>query len=243
MYKLIILDDEVHICDGIAKIFPWKNIGFEVSGIFNSPNEALRYIDTHTIDVLMTDIRMPQISGIDVAKKLEISHPEIRVIFMSGYSDFEYMKSAIIYSVYDYILKPLNYDELLKCFQRLRDELDLHNGVSQVNEPPSYYAKITQTAKEYILSHLQSATLEEVSTLVHMSAGYLSQILKDHAGKSFSALLLEMRMEKAKELLEQINYKQYEIALMVGYTNPKNFSRAFKQYYGISPKQYRNGEG
>ena len=76
--------------------------------------------------------------------------------------------------------------------------------------------------------------------MVGMSSGYLSKIFKEKAGIGFQEYLTEVRMKKACELLDNIQFKSYDVAFYVGYDNPKNFSRAFKTYYGITPKEYRN---
>ncbi len=242
-YQLVIIDDEEHVCNGISNIFPWSNVGFAVAMIFTDSEEALRYIDSHTVHAVMTDIRMPKLSGIDIAKKLAMTHPQIKVIFMSGYSDFEYMKSAILHSVCDYLLKPIKYDELLTCYQRVREHLNRENSIEESEQSQSYYLQIISTALKYIDTHIRNASLEELGIKIKMSPSYLSRIIKEKSGKNFSVYLLEARMKKAMQLLRSIEYKHYEIAFMVGYDNPKNFSRAFKQYYGISPKEFREQEG
>ncbi len=242
MYQLIIIDDEEHICKGISNIFPWESVGFKVNGVFTDGAEALQYINSHTVHVVMTDIRMPKLSGIDIARQLSSDFPHIKVIFMSGYSDFEYMKSAIIHSVSDYLLKPIKYEELLTCFQRVYELLNKENNINEPEPHHSYYSQIITTTLEYIKEHIKDASLEAIAIKVNMSPSYLSRIIKEKSGKNFSTYLQEARMKKAAQLLKSIEYKHYEIAFMVGYDNPKNFSRAFKQFYGISPKEYRDQE-
>lgn len=240
MYQLIIIDDEEHIGNGISNIFPWESVGFEVSGVFTDGEKALQYIETHNINVVMTDIRMPKLTGIDLTRQLSIKYPDIKVIFMSGYSDFEYMKSAIIHSVCDYLLKPIKYEELLTCFQRIQEQMNKELNINEPEKHHSYYSQIINTTLEYIDDNIKDASLESIAIKVNMSPSYLSRIIKEKSGKNFSTYLLEARMKKAANLLKGIDYRHYEIAFMVGYDNPKNFSRAFKQYYGISPKEFRD---
>ena len=239
MYKLIIIDDEEHVCDGVSNIFPWRNVGFEVVRIFANGEDAFEYIKSQTVHVVMTDIRMPKISGIDIAQWLAAHYPHIKVVFMSGHSDFDYMKSALVYSVYDYLLKPIKYEELLTCFQRLYEQMNKENDIAEPDQRPSYYAQIIATTLEYIDSNIQDASLEGLGIQLKMSPSYLSRIIKEKSGKNFSTYLLEARMKMAARMLKGIEYKHYEIAFRVGYDNPKNFSRAFKQHYGMSPKEYR----
>ena len=89
--------------------------------------------------------------------------------------------------------------------------------------------------QQYLKENYRTATLEEAAAKVSLSPAYLSRVFKDKSGEGFSELLLRTRMEKACELLADIQYKSYDIAYYVGYDNPKNFSRAFKSYYGVTP--------
>ena len=96
--------------------------------------------------------------------------------------------------------------------------------------------------KEYITENYKEASLENAAVRVSLSPSYLSRIFKEKCGMGFSDYLTKTRMEKACELLGDIKYKSYDIAYYIGYDNPKNFSRAFKAYFGMTPKEYRNGK-
>lgn len=96
--------------------------------------------------------------------------------------------------------------------------------------------------KEYIKENYKEASLEDAAVQVSLSPSYLSRIFKEKCGMGFSDYLTKTRMEKACELLGDIQYKSYDIAYYIGYDNPKNFSRAFKAYFGMTPKEYRNGK-
>lgn len=101
---------------------------------------------------------------------------------------------------------------------------------------------IVSGVREYLRKHYQDASLEGAAETVNLSPAYLSKIFKEKNGTSFSDTLLSIRMEKAKEMLEDIRYKSYDIAYYIGYDNPKNFSRAFKSYYGMTPMEYRKSK-
>ena len=89
------------------------------------------------------------------------------------------------------------------------------------------------------MDHLRTATLEEAAALAHLSSSYLSRLFKNQTGLSFSEYLLQRRMERSLILLNDSRNKIYEISDAIGYDNPKNFSRAFRSYYQMSPKEYR----
>ena len=240
MYKLIMVDDEEKIVGGMAQLFPWQNIGFEVVEVFTSARKALEYIETHPVDVVMTDIEMPDMNGLELSRRL-MDYPNIEKVFFSSDSNYEYFRTALQNGVADYRLKPVDYSALLECFEKIRARLDARGHVSE-EKPKAYYDQIVYDVQQYLKEHYRTATLEEAATKVSLSPAYLSRVFKEKSGESFSELLLRTRMEKACELLADIQYKSYDIAYYVGYDNPKNFSRAFKAYYGVSPSEYRKSK-
>lgn len=239
MYQLVIVDDEMKIAEGIANLFPWNNIGFDVM-YFNKGMEALDYIRTHPVDVLMSDVEMPDLNGIELCR--QIQDKNVRVVFISSYQNYEYFRSAILYRVEDYLLKPIKSGDILSCFGKIRDKLDRENEVKG-EEAPTYYEQIVNQVKGYLEENYKDASLEEAAVLVNLSSSYLSRVFKEKSGMGFSDYLTKVRMEKACGLLNDIRYKSYDIAYYIGYDNPKNFSRAFKAYYGKTPMEYRSGRG
>ncbi|MDE7018047.1 MAG: response regulator [Lachnospiraceae bacterium] len=240
MYKIIIIDDEEKIAEGIAHLFPWEQMGFSVAAYFRSGKKALEYIREHPVDVLVSDIEMPDLSGLALCEHLTGS--AIRIVFISSYQNYEYFRSAIRYKVEDYLLKPIKFQELSECFRKIKEELDEENHVPE-ETPVAYYDQIVREVKHYIEQNYRDASQNEAAVLVGMSSGYLSKIFKEKSGKGFMEYLTEIRMQKACELLDNIQFKSYDVAYYVGYDNPKNFSRAFKAYYGMTPKEYRSHKG
>ncbi len=240
MYQVIIVDDESKIRSGIAHLFPWKQLGFEIAGVFANGEEAYEYVLNHPVDLILSDIRMPIMDGLDLSAKLT-QNSNIKIIFFSGYQDFEYARHALRNGVSDYLLKPVKYDDLLPCLTRIKETLDQehHQTDTQTEEKLSYYEKIISTVHSYLDQNFQTATLERAARLVNLSPNYLSRIMKEYSDSSFSDYLLKTRMNHAAQMLRDIQFKQYEIAYRVGYDNPKNFSRAFHQYFHMTPSEYR----
>ena len=239
MYRLVIVDDEEKIAEGIANLFPWEQIGFDVV-YFNRGMDAFTYICDNPVEVLMSDVEMPDLNGIELCRLVQ--DREIKVVFISSHQNYEYFRSAILYQVEDYLLKPIKSADIQNCFQKIREKLDRKNGVVR-NESSTYYEQIVGKVKRYIEEHYKEASLEDAAVAVNLSPSYLSRIFKEKCGFGFSDYLIRVRMEKACELLSDIRYKSYDIAYYIGYDNPKNFSRAFKAYYGKTPKEYRNSPG
>lgn len=241
MYRLVIVDDEEKILEGIAELFPWDQIGFEVAGRFQSGKEALEFVQKHPVDVVMSDIEMPDMDGIELCRRLrELGN--IKVVFFSSHQNYEYFRSAIQYQVLDYLLKPIRYHDLLACMEKVKQALagERQEAPQEPQHDQSYYGRIVSIVKDYVDQNFKDASLEDAAVQVNLSASYLSRLFKEKSGMGFSEYLLQVRMKKACEMLEDVRYKSYDIAYYVGYDNPKNFSRAFKAYYNVSPTDYRN---
>lgn len=124
MYKLLIVDDEPAIRQGIANSNPWKTWGFVVSALCENGREALREIEKECPDVVLSDIRMPKMDGIELMKYLKENNPQIKIIILSGYSDFKYLNQAIENGVTSYLLKPTDIDAFERLFIKLKKDLD-----------------------------------------------------------------------------------------------------------------------
>lgn len=240
MYRLVIVDDEEKILEGISELFPWNNIGFQVVARFVDARSALAYVNSNPVDVVMSDISMPDMNGIELTKELK-KFPELKIVLFSSFRDYEYMRAAIHYGIWDYLLKPIRYEELVACFEKIRVELD-EKIMMEPAQPKTYYNEIIIRVDEYLNNYYQKASLERAAEAVGLSPNYLSKIYKEKSGCGFLEKLNRIKMEKASELLMDPSYKHYEIAFYVGYDNPKNFSRAFKSYFNVSPMEYRNGQ-
>lgn len=239
MYKLIIIDDEKKILDGIAELFPWNNIGFEVTGKYTRARDALKYLEQNRVDVVMTDVCMPDIDGLELTKQLK-QYEDLRIVIFSSYSDYKYMREALKLEVEDYLLKPVSYGELSECFEKIKSLLD-QKYCQQEESETTYYEKIIKKVDFYLEQNFQEGSLSAAAELVGISPNYLSKIYKEKKGVGFSEQLNKIRMEKAGKMLMDLSFKSYEIAFYVGYDNPKNFTRAFKSYFHVTPRDYRNG--
>lgn len=117
MFKIILVDDEKYIIDHITTITEWDEFNFCLAGTFTSSTRAIEYVKNNPVDIIVTDIRMPILTGIDVAEEIYRYNPNIQIIFLSAFSEFEYAKEALKYSVCSYITKPLNFSELKQAFK------------------------------------------------------------------------------------------------------------------------------
>ncbi len=124
MYRLMVVEDEAMIRRGIIKSIPWGDLGFVVVGEGKNGEEALAFMAEHPVDVLLTDIKMPLMDGIELSKKVRRLYPDIEIVVLSGFSDFEYARAAISFRAYEYLLKPTNKQRLLDAFTNLKRRMD-----------------------------------------------------------------------------------------------------------------------
>jgi len=123
-YSILIVDDEAVIREGLKQVVSWQSLGYTIADAVASGEEALRFLERTAVDVVLADIRMPRVSGIELARLIKLNYPETRVVILSGYDNFSYAQNAIRYGVYHYLLKPCAEEEIVEVFTHLRDELE-----------------------------------------------------------------------------------------------------------------------
>ncbi|MEC0201328.1 response regulator [Paenibacillus lautus] len=131
--KMLIVDDEPVICQGLHYTIDWADYGVEVVAEAYDGHEALQVVQEQGIDLVLTDIRMEGMDGLQLAKELKRCHPEVRVIMISGYEEFEYARQAIKLDVTDYLLKPVDIDELVAAVTGIVE--DIRSKDTRVNSP------------------------------------------------------------------------------------------------------------
>ena len=124
MYKVLLVDDEALIREAISENTRWKELGYELMGTCKNGREAIERLDQEEADLVLTDICMPYVDGMELTRYLYEKHKGVKVIIISGYDDFEYAKTAVKYQVMDYILKPITAKELAQTLTRVKEKLD-----------------------------------------------------------------------------------------------------------------------
>jgi len=125
-YKLVIVDDEKEISNGFAKYFPWGQLGYMVIGQFQNGKEVLHFLKNHETDVIVTDVLMPGMNGLEMAKELSLLSPKKKpmLVFFSAYDEFKYAQQAMEYGASQYLLKSISFDDLIDVFTTIKDKLD-----------------------------------------------------------------------------------------------------------------------
>ncbi|WP_029192720.1 response regulator transcription factor [Paenibacillus harenae] len=124
MYKIIIVDDEDEVREGVKQLTDWESCGFELVGDYSNGRDALEAVERHRPDVVITDINMPYMDGLELAALISAAYRELKIVILTGYEDFDYAKRAIKLKVTEYLLKPINLREFTQFLMKMKRELD-----------------------------------------------------------------------------------------------------------------------
>jgi len=237
MYNLLILDDEPLFRQYTRSVIDWQELGFEVFEADNGKT-GIDIVKSRDIALVFADINMPIMDGIEfgrIAKKIK---PDIYIVIVSGYGEFEFTKKAIKIGVNDYILKPFSEEEIKEVVYKIKDNLDKKYGV--IKGLKKKQGLMAENVKAYIALNFTRANLSvsEIARHFYVDSSYIRRVFKKAYNMSITEYILNLRMEKAKELLVENNFKLSVICEKVGFEDYNYFSRVFKRYCGISPKVY-----
>lgn len=261
MINLLIADDETAIRQGLLSL-EWNEIGVRVAGAAKDGIEAWEIIQSEMIDILLLDIRMPGMNGMELLRLMAENGFEVKVILLSGHGEFEYAREAISFGVFEYLLKPTDPDEIFTCVglaieelkkERKKNErmLKLEMEVANqrlVQNSGNYSISDSDEGKdviedilEYIFNHYQEdISLSTLAEKINFTTIYLSRIIKKETGYSFLKVLTSLRMFHAVNLLKTTGYKINEISDRIGIKDQRYFSQVFKKTYGVTPNEFRS---
>lgn len=251
LLKVILVDDEYLIRNLIRIRIDWEKNGLEIIGEANGAEEAMELLDLYRPDIVFTDICMSNIDGIEFSRMAFEKHPDLKIVIITGYDEFEYARESIKLGISDYILKPIRAQELLKTIEKLKKTIAKERSVMMKSEDSSLGKEqvlhntksgtLVQNVIAYIQDNLDNPDLNvnEVAGEFHMSAGHLGRILKQETGETFVSCLTNIRIQRARELLKHTDLKSYSIGMQVGITDPHYFSILFKKITGMSVNEFR----
>ena len=266
MYRVVLVDDERMIIEGLSRVIPWKALGCVVAGAANNGREGLELVRRTRPDILLTDIRMPNMDGLSMVAALRSEFPQLQITVLTAFRDFEYAQTSLNLGVCRYLLKPSRMDELDEAIRTMIARLDAGNGRSAGREAyteseisvgggasaghdcpdPSEAANpagnyIVRKAMDYMRAHCaERLSLADVADQVYVSQWHLSKLINKHTGQSFLEILNGMRIDRAKWLLGHSSLRIHEVAEQCGYSDLGHFSRNFKKLTGSTPGDYRD---
>ncbi|MBX4150510.1 response regulator transcription factor [Paenibacillus lautus] len=344
MYRIMLIDDEYAIHLSLRKLVERSGLRIEFAGEAEDGVEALELLEDSRPDIIVTDICMPEMDGLEFIRRVRESHPQMFFIILSGHDNFEFARQALRYGVSDFLLKPIDPAQFQTTLERACRELDERKArfsrqtewtlaqqhhkarlaellysadeqgaLEQIREimalfetsgpeevSVSRYAHMLmqdlltamkerglllameigedqwpqddpiacsrqiqdkikemlalikgsrnlgsrhniQKAKRYIEENyaMEDLSLQEVADSVGMSVTYLSRTFKSETNMNFVKYLVQVRMEKARELLAESELSAQETAYRVGFSDYVHFSKTFKKFHGLTPSAYR----
>lgn len=253
MIKVLIIDDEPMQRQGIVRLTPWGDFGAEVIGAAGSGMEGILLAREHHPDVLIVDIKMPGLSGLDVIARLR-EEVEAEYIILSGYGEFEYAQQAIALGVCAYLLKPVDDEELAEAMKLAAGHIEkrrmhLHPAVKM--QDPHAFLRLPEEepirgyllhAVRHMEEHMaEPITVREVAEELGLSVSYLHKLFA-RCGTSFNSYLTECRLRRAGQMLREGDEKIYAVAAACGYQDTRYFSKIFQKHMGVKPTEYRYGK-
>lgn len=248
MYRVYLLDDEPWALKGLRKSFDWESLGFQVIGMSTNPLEALQRVQHLQPDLIVTDIRMPELTGLEMIKACCDLSLDCEFIIVSGFADFEYARTAMTYGVKNYILKPINVEKAMDILKNIYHIIDTKKANQKYlsklytlpqNDESNNFIQLL----DFVNSHFcdKDLSLKLLSTKFNFNTTYICDLFKKNIKKTFSTYVKELRLTKACRLLNTTTHPVCDVAEAVGY-EPYYFNNLFKKHYNITPLKYRKGE-
>ncbi|WP_138753080.1 response regulator transcription factor [Paenibacillus sinopodophylli] len=260
MYKVLLVEDEEMIRKGLRFTFDWLSAGCVVVGEAENGEEGLSQIRALGPDIVIVDVNMPLMDGIAMIER-SVEEAACSYIILSGYDEFRLAKEAIRLGVTEYLLKPLEQDQLLAALERAKSQVEMKRQFAamktsgagsgealqaSVVKLPGKSSRYVSKMIQYVQEHYaQKIGIKDLVERLEVSATYLNQKFKSETTYTFNDFLNRYRIQKAMELLQHSEEKVYRIAADVGFKDYKYFIAIFKKYAGCTPSHYqeRFGQG
>jgi YesN/AraC family two-component response regulator len=260
--NVLIVDDEPIIRIGLKTLVEWEQFGFQHVGEAEDGVEAWNQIDSLQVDIVITDLLMPRMNGLELIRLIQNHSRPIAVIVLSCMDDFSYVKEAMKHGAKDYILKPtMEPEQLVAILLTVRDDLlqiremkrqltsfqqeqdkqvTVNSAIDEqrVIEPHSRNPFVIRAFRYMDENYATNISTIDIAEHVRLSRSYISDLYGKETDESLSEALTRIRISKAKAMLRKGQLKIYEIAEAVGFLDAKVFAKAFKRLEGCTPREY-----
>lgn len=251
MYRVVVIEDEEAIRKGIIMSIDFSALNCILIGEAGNGVEGIKLIQEKKPDIVITDVTMPLMSGIEMIEQtLEYNYTSI---IISGYDEFSYAKKAIKLGVCDYLMKPIDKEELNNVIQSIVSGFDLSSIISgllkeknqiehiQLLETLNKEDHLVDKIMEYInLHYSEKIFLSDIADVLNYSESLLSKRFRRVTQMTFNEYLNRFRIQKSIEYMKKGTYGLTEISDICGFSDYKYFSTVFKKYTGYTPSQFTN---
>ena len=249
--NIVIVDDEPRTRQGLQRTLEsWNNGEFTILSA-DSGEEVMRILEERRVHILLSDIRMPEMTGLQLLKNMKEKGFSPVAIVISAYSEFEYAQEALKLGVVNYLLKPIGKKKLIEAVDEAVKVMEkqvragmiekvVDEKIVDTNNKMDSTKDTIRKAIAYIDQHLKDElTLKDVAAHIHLNPSYFSVLFKEQANLNFSEYVTRRRIQRAKELVISTNLPINEIAEEVGYKTSKYFIKIFKENEDMTPSAYR----
>jgi len=238
VHTILLVEDEKWVRTAIRRTIERTELPFKVVHECENGLDGLDWLKEHSVDLVFTDVRMPVMDGINFVEQLRQLKKQQGIIFISGYEDFNFVQSALRFGAIDYLLKPVEIEEMKECLTKWSKNLLSAPEPTIVPSPLeiSTIDKVIQYVKDSMPGEV---TLYSAAEAVHLNPSYLSQLFKQKVNMNFSDYVLEQRLKEATKLLGHTSLTITEIGERLGYVDVAHFSKTFKKITGRTPSAYR----
>ena len=242
---LIVVDDHGFIRRSIIESIDWGALGAEVVGEAANGIEAEELILRRRPDIVVTDIRMPGIDGLDLVERIGKLGFGGKVIVITGFQEFEYAQRALKLDVVDFVLKPIKNEELVAAIRKAIAELERYppspGARAEASQPASTYGLLVDSILAYIDAHYaEDLTLDRIAAEFKLSPSYASRLIAKATGTGFVQHVNRRRIEAAQRLLGDPSTRIKEIVAACGFSDYAYFLKIFRTLAGCTPQQYRS---
>lgn len=239
MYSVLIADDEINIVEGLRDTMSWREHGCVVLGVAYDGRQAMELAERQIPDIVVTDITMPGMTGLELMENLLHRSPQTCFIVLTCHEDFAFAREALRLGACDYLVKEtMTRQELYASLEKAKQSFCQKRELlarATVQEDPEL-----KRMTGYIQAHLsERVTLDDMARMMAMNPSYLSRFFKNKLGETFVDYLSRMRIQYAMEQLRCTSLPIQLIAEQAGYNNLSYFHAAFKRASGMAPAAYR----
>lgn len=222
---------------------PWEDYGMQIVGEAASGIEALNMIEDAEPDLLFVDIRMPFMDGLEFSKTILAQNPDLEVVILTAFDDFAYAQEAVRAQVTDFLVKPVDSEEIEKLLKKLQDKIYRRREekeqqiVIRIDNPDKVVSKVQM----FIAEHYDTPELNVayVAKEFGFDRSYLSRMYREETGELLVDYIIGFRMRIAKKLA-RTGQKMYLTAAQVGIPDSNYFGKCFKKYTGLSYREFQN---
>lgn len=243
MYRVLVVEDEIIVREWLRRRVSWDACGLKVCGEAGNGRDAWEVYQREKPDIILTDLRMPVMDGIELIRKVREQDKRVRVLILTCLDEFILAKQAMELDVSSYILKLTSEpDEIERELLKVRDylkKLDGNEETSREENKVIYNQRLT-AAIDYLQKHFaENISLLQVAEYVGVTPNYLGKMFLKYRNCTFTDELNRLRICEAKRLLDNPSCRVYEVAEQTGFANTTYFFRVFKKYEGCTPTEYR----